>query len=158
VSSKSSLFFPLFFVLFVPPPLLPLVYFRVSLCMHLFLAYPSFFLLYCGLFTLAGMNTISFSDLNSFLSRHCRPDLRQETCEFKYLYFWRNCRKLNILSNDTNLAIFGPLRLEIRAINWDSIWSAGSSGLIQSLFFLGFKIAKLSCMPFICFVDLISDI
>jgi hypothetical protein len=57
--------------------------------------------------------------------------LRQETCEFKDLYFWRNCRKSNLLSNDTNLVIFGPLRLEIRAINRDSIWSAGSSGMIQ---------------------------
>ena len=81
------------------------------------------------------MKTVSFSDLNSFLPRHYRPDLRQETCEFKDLYFWRNCRKSNLLSNDTNLVIFGPLRLEIRAINRDSIWSAGSSGLIQSLFF-----------------------
>jgi hypothetical protein len=81
------------------------------------------------------MNTVSFSDLNSILPRHCGPDLRQETCEFKYLYFWRNCRKSNLLSNDTNLTIFGPLRLEIRAINQDSIWSARSSGLIQSLFF-----------------------
>jgi hypothetical protein len=61
--------------------------------------------------------------------------LRQETCEFKDLYFWRNCRKSKLLSNTTDLAIFGPLRLEIRAINRDSIWSAGSSGLIQSLFF-----------------------
>ena len=81
------------------------------------------------------MKTVSFSDFNSFLPRHCGPDLRQETCKFKDLYFWRNCRKSNLLSNDTDLAIFGPLRLEIRAINWDSIWSAGSSGLIQSLFF-----------------------
>jgi hypothetical protein len=80
------------------------------------------------------MKTVSFSDLNSFLPRHCGPDLRQETCEFKALYFWTNCRKLNLLSNDTNLAIFGPLRLEIRAINRDSIWSAGNSGPIQSMF------------------------
>ena len=96
---------------------------------------PSFFLLYCGLFIPAGMKTVSFSDLNSFLPRHYRPDLRQETCEFKDLYFWKNCRKSNLLSNDTDLAIFRPLRLEIRAINRDNIWSAGSSGLIQSLFF-----------------------
>ena len=102
-----------------------------SLCIHVFLADPSFFLLYCGLFTLAGIKTVSFSDLNSFLPRHCGPYLRQETCEFKDLYFWRNCRKSNLLSNDTNLVIFGPLRLEIRAINRDSIWSTGSSGLIQ---------------------------
>ena len=113
--------------------------------MYLFLADPSFFLLYCGLFTPAGMKTVSFSDLNSFLPRHYRPDLRQETCEFKDLYFWRNCRKSNLLSNDTNLVIFGPLRLEIRAINRDSIWSAGSSGPIQSLFFdslFGFRNSK----------------
>jgi hypothetical protein len=96
---------------------------------------PLFFLLYCGLFIPAGMKTISFFYLNSFLPRHYRPDLRQETCEFKDLYFWKNCRKLNLLSNDTDLAIFRPLWLEIRAINRDSIWSAGSSGLIQSLFF-----------------------
>jgi hypothetical protein len=83
----------------------------------------------------AGMKTISFSDLNSFLPRYCRPDLRKETCEFKDLYFWRNCRKSNLLSNDTNLTIFGPLRLKIRVIIRDNIWSAGSSGLIQSLFF-----------------------
>jgi hypothetical protein len=100
-----------------------------------FLADPSFFLLNCGLFTPAGMKTVSFSDLNSFLPRHYGPDLRQETCEFKYLYFRINCRKSNPLSNNTNLAIFGLLRLEIRAINRDSIWSTGSSGLIQSLFF-----------------------
>jgi len=70
-----------------------------------------------------------------FLSGYCGPDLRQEMCEFKDLYFWRNCRKSNLLSNDTDLVIFGPLRLEIWAITRDSIWSAGSSGLIQSLFF-----------------------
>ena len=94
-----------------------------------------FFLLYCGLFTPAGMKTVSFSDFNSFLPRHCGPDLRQETCKFKDLYFWRNCRKSNLLSNDTDLAIFGPLRLEIWAKTQDNIWSAGNSGLIQSLFF-----------------------
>jgi len=119
----------------VSPFLLPLVYFRVSLCMHVSFADPSFFLLYCGLFTPARIKIVFFSDLNSFLPRHCGPDLRQETCEFKDLYFWRNYRKSNLLSNDTNFSIFGPLRLEIRAINRDSIWSAGSSGLIQSLFF-----------------------
>jgi len=56
-------------------------------------------------------------------------------CEFNDLYFWRNCRKSNLLSNDTNLAIFGRLTLEIWAITRDNIWSAGSSNLIQSLFF-----------------------
>ena len=56
-------------------------------------------------------------------------------CEFKDLYFWRNCRKSNLLSNETNLAIVGPLRLEIWAITRDNIWSAGSPSLIQSLFF-----------------------
>ena len=81
------------------------------------------------------MKKVSFSVLISFQSRYCRPDLRQETCEFKDLYFWRNCRKSNLLSNETDLEIFGSLRLEIWAITWDSIWSAGSSGLIQSLFF-----------------------
>jgi len=70
-----------------------------------------------------------------FLFGYCGPYLRQETCEFKDLYFWRNFRKSNLLSNDINLAIFGPLRLEIQAITRDSIWSAGSSGLIQSLLF-----------------------
>jgi hypothetical protein len=78
-----------------------------------------------------------------FLFGYCRPDLRQETCEFKDLYFWRNYRKSNLLSNDTNLVIFrslnliifGSLRLEIWVIIQDSIWSAGSLGLIQSLFF-----------------------
>jgi len=103
--------------------------------MPLFLVVPSFFLLYCGLFTPAGMKTISFFYLNSFLPRHCGPDLRQETCEFKDLYFWRNYRKSNLLSKDTDLVIFGALRLKIRAMNRDSSWSAGSSGLIQSLFF-----------------------
>jgi hypothetical protein len=42
---------------------------------------------------------------------------------------------LNLFSNDTDLVIFGPLRLEIRAITRDSIWSAGSLGMIQSLLF-----------------------
>jgi len=96
---------------------------------------PLFSLLYCGLFTPARMKTVFFSDLNSFLPRHCGLDLRQETCKFKDLYFWRNYRKSNLLSNDIDLVIFGPLRLKIRAINQDSIWSAGNSGLIQSLFF-----------------------
>jgi hypothetical protein len=84
------------------------------------------------------MKTVFFSNLNSFLRRHCRLDFRQETCEFKDLYFWRNCRKLNLLSNDTNLVICRPLRLDIKAINRDSIWSVGSSGVIQSPFFDSF--------------------
>ena len=122
------------------PSLCRLFFFILSILGFLYvcfssLADPSFFLSYCGLSTPAGMKTVSFSELNSFLPRHCGLDLRQETCEFKDLYFWRNCRKSNLLSNDTNLAIFGPLRLEIKAINRDSIWSAGNSGLIQSLFF-----------------------
>ena len=78
---------------------------------------------------------LNFSVLISFLFGYCGPDLRQEMCEFKDLFFQRNCRKSNLLSNNIDLTIFGPLRLEIRAINQDSIWSAGSSGLIQSLFF-----------------------
>jgi hypothetical protein len=45
---------------------------------------------------------------------------------------------LNLLSNDTDLVIFGPLRLEIRAITRDNIWSVGSLGLIQSLPFDSF--------------------
>jgi hypothetical protein len=53
----------------------------------------------------------------------------------KDLYFWRNCRKSNLFSNEADLEIFGPLRLEIWAITRDNIWSVGSSGLIQSLFF-----------------------
>jgi len=139
MSSKSSLFFPLFFVPLCAASFSFFLFsFRVSICMPHLLTDPSFFLLYCGLFTPAGMKTISFSDLNSFLPRHCGPDLRQETCEFKDLYFWRNYRKSNLLANDTNLVIFGPLRLEIRAINQDSIRSPGSSGLIQSLFFDSF--------------------
>jgi len=70
-----------------------------------------------------------------FLFGYCEPDFRQETCEFKDLYFWGNCIKSNLLSNNMNIAIFGSLRLEIWAITRDSIWSAGSSSLIQSLFF-----------------------
>jgi hypothetical protein len=106
---------------------------------------PLFLYIYCCLFTPAGMKTVSFSDLNYFIPRHCGPNVRYETCEFKDLYFWRNCRKSNLLSNDTNVVIFRPLRLEKRAINRDSIWSAGSSGPIQSMFLdslFGFRNSK----------------
>jgi hypothetical protein len=72
---------------------------------------------------------------NPFLYGYHEQDLRQETCEFKDLYLWRNCGKLNLFSNNTDLVIFRPLRLEIQAITRDSIWSAGSLGLIQSLLF-----------------------
>ena len=109
---------------------------RVSTCLPspIFRPPPSL-ILYCGFSTPAVMRKISYSALNSFLLRHCGPDLRQKTCEFKDLYFWRNCRKSNLLSNDTDLTIFEPLRLEIWATTRDNIWNAGSSCLIQSLFF-----------------------
>ena len=97
---------------------------------------PSFSLLYSGLFT-PQLSRRKFPSLLHipFLSEYCGLDLRQKTCEFKDIYFQINCRKSNLLSNDTNLAIFGPLRLEIWAKTQDNIWSAGNSGLIQSLFF-----------------------
>jgi len=78
-------------------------------------------------------------------------------CEFEDLYFWRNCRESTFLSNNTDLAIFGPLSVEIRAINRKSLCSAGISGWFNPCFstrFLGFETTKLSYMPFICFVDL----
>jgi len=92
-----------------------------------------FFFLFYILAFLHQMERRKFSSLFCipFLSGYCR----QETCEFKDLYFWRNFRKSNLLSNDINLVIFRPLRLEIQAITRDSIWSTGSSGLIQSLLF-----------------------
>ena len=102
--------------------------FSMSLCAPL---NPSFSLLYSSFFTPRWKeeNFISLFHI-PFLSGYCRLDLRHETCEFKDLYFWRNCRHSNLLSNNNNLAIFGPLKLEIRAITQDS-----SSGLIQSLLF-----------------------
>jgi hypothetical protein len=83
---------------------------------------PSFSLLYFDLFTpqLARRKFPSLLRI-PFLSKYCGSDLRQKTCEFKDLYFWRNCRKSNLLYNDAYLVIFGPLRLKIRAITRDSI-------------------------------------
>jgi len=96
-----------------------------------------FFFLFYILALLHQMERRKFSSLFCipFLSRYCRPCKRQETCGFKDLYFWRNFRKSNLLSNDIDLVIFRPRRLEIQAITRDSIWSTGSSGLIQSLLF-----------------------
>jgi len=128
----SSPYLSLFLSSFVPPPLLFLVYSKVSVC----LSVSSFFsFIFWSLYP--HMERRKFPSLFRipFLSGYCGLDLRHETCEFKDLYFWRNCRKSNLLSNSTNLAIFRPLRLEIWAITRDSISSAGSSGLIQSLFF-----------------------
>ena len=96
---------------------------------------PSFFFYILAFLPPDGKKKVSFYVSYSFLSGYCEQDLKQKTCEFKDLYFWRNCRKSNLLSNDIDLVIFGPLRLEIRAINRDSIWSVGNSGLIQSLLF-----------------------
>ena len=118
---------------------------------------PFFLLLYCGFSTPAVMRKVSYSALNSFLLRYCGPDLRQKTCELKDLYFWRSCRESNFLSKKTDLAIFGRLSAEIRAINRNSLCSAGISGWFNPYFstrFLGFETTKLSYMPFICFVDL----
>jgi hypothetical protein len=68
-----------------------------------------------------GKKKVSFYVSYSFLSRYCEPDLKQKTCEFKDLYFWRNSRKLNLISNNIDIAVFGPLRLEIWAITHDSL-------------------------------------
>jgi len=137
VFSAFCLLFCIYFRLcFVPPPLLFLVYYVASLCLNIYPVEPFFSLLYSGLFTpqLARRKFPSLLRI-PFLFEYYGTDLRQKTCEFKDLYFWKNYRKSNLLSNNIDLAIFGPLRLEIWVVTRDSIWSAGSSGLIQSLFF-----------------------
>jgi len=70
-----------------------------------------------------------------FLSWYYVLDLGWKTCKLKLLYFWRNYRKSNFLSNITDLIVFRPPKLEIWAITWDSAWIAGSSGLIRTLSF-----------------------
>jgi hypothetical protein len=74
------------------------------------------------------MRKVSFSALNSFLPRHLRAPFE-----------------------------VGPLSVEIRGINRNSLCTAGISGWFNPCFstrFLGFETTKLSYMPFICFVDL----
>jgi hypothetical protein len=87
----------LFLSHFVPPPLLFLVYSKVSLCLSISTAEPLFFSFISWPFY-PQMKRRKFPSLFRipFLSRYCGPDLRQATCEFKYLYFWRNCRKSNL--------------------------------------------------------------
>jgi len=140
----SSPCLSLFLSHFVPPPLLFLVYSKVFLCLYVSPLNPYFFsFIFWPLYPQMERRKFPFLFRIPFLFGYCKPDLRQEMCEFKDLYFWRNYRKSNLLSNDTNLVIFGSLnlvifgslRLEIWVIIQDSIWSAGSIGLIQSLFF-----------------------
>ena len=132
----SSPYLSLFLSHFVPPPFSCFGVFS-GISMSLYVPrWTSLFLFYIMAFLpLDGKKKISFSVSYSFLIWVLWARFQARNVWIQRSLFLGKLYKIESSFQRHEYCNFGSLRLEIWAITRDNIWSAGSSSLIQSLFF-----------------------